>query len=83
LAKQIAATIKERGKLEIESEGIADGTTCFVIRPEKKHWTTKHPFWFAVIMALIGAIFGAMGRWLIQKMETKNRTNGTANKTNA
>jgi len=27
LPKQIAATIKERGKLEIESEGIADGTT--------------------------------------------------------
>jgi len=77
LPKQIAATIKERGKLEIKSEGIADGTTYFVIRPEKKHRTTKHPFWFAVIISLISAVLAVGGKW---ENRADRRTNETAYK---
>jgi len=32
----------------------------------KKSWPERNLFWFSIIMALIGAIFGSIGQWLLQ-----------------
>lgn len=73
MAKDIAATLKETGKFETEGEGIGEGSIYFVKPIARKKFNERHPVWFAIIMAFIGAGLALGGRLITETAQGRQQ----------
>jgi hypothetical protein len=73
LVSEIGNMIRNEGRYDLLPEGVGGAFTYIVRVTASKPFNERHPFWFAAIIAVIGAGVALLGEWLLSIKEGREQ----------